>query len=210
MCFDIKKIINPFKWFKSNKIDPERIDNCDHKCILELGQVMEDVIDLPDDFVMGNKTCLIIDDNYGQVNVLADDLEAIFNKYEIKDVNILKIHTNMGAFEVNDLLNKFGGDLRIEYVIADLTIGGSMRIGNENVKLTGVDVIGFLKNYCNKIKILIYTGNNLNKYIDSNVKMINKFKVITGKDIDNYVIIKRSLSILERRAEIAKRLFNIG
>lgn len=207
----VKKIFNILKsLFTFDKKVEKFNDTIDHQqSIIELGQVMEEVVPLPNDFVMGNKTCLIIDDSFGQVTVLQDDVQSIFDKYGITDINILCMHSNMAAFEVNDLLNKHKDSLNIQYVIADLTIGGSKRIGTENIKLNGVDVIGFLKNFCDDLKIVIYTGNNLNNYIDSNRKLIEKFKIITDKDICDFTIIKRSLSILERRSELAKRLFDI-
>lgn len=200
-------LINPLKWFrKETRVDDLISETTDS--LMDLGMVQEDVIELPEDFVMGNPTCLIIDDNYGQVQVLKDDIEYVLNHYGIANVNVLPIHGNMGAFDVNDLLYKYNDKLKIKYVIADLTIGGSQRINNENVKLNGVDVVGFLKKYEEDLKIIIYTGNNLNRYIENNAKIANKFKVITGDDIDNYLIIKRELTINERRRAIALRLFD--
>jgi hypothetical protein len=201
--------LNYKKWFKKNEPPIEFTQLCDkHHYIIDLGKTLDEEVFVPKNFVMGNKTCLIIDDNYGQVNILSDDIEYIFNKYNITDINLLKIQTNMGAFEVNDLLLKYGRDLRIDYAIVDLTIGGSRRIGTENIKLTGVDVVGFLKNYSEDLKIIIYTGNNLNTYIESNVKIMNKFKSLTGYNINDHIIIKRSLTVEERREAIAERLFN--
>lgn len=205
------KLFDYKNWFKKKEdVIANYKLNCDkHHCILELGKTLEEEVKLPKDFIMGNKTCLIIDDNYGQVNILSDDLEYIFNKHDIKNINLLKVYTNMGAFEVNDLLIKYGEILKIDYVIADLTIGGSRRIGSENIKLTGVDVVGFLKNFSKDLKMIIYTGNNLNTYIESNLKLMNKFKALTGCDINDHIIIKRSLNVEERRKAIAERLFNI-
>lgn len=206
----VKDFLNYKKWFKKNEESIEYIQPCDkHHCIIELGKTLDEEVTIPKNFVMGNKTCLIIDDNYGQVNTLSDDVEYIFDKYDIQNINLLKIDNNMGAFEVNDLLLKYGKDLNIDYVIADLTIGGSRRIGTENIKLTGVDVVGFLKSYSEDLKIIIYTGNNLNTYIESNVKIMNKFKSLTGYDINDHIIIKRSLTVEERRSAIAERLFDI-
>ena len=37
--------------------------------------------------------------------------------------------------------------------------------------------------------------------------MANKFKLITGSEIDEHLILKRDLTINERRVEFAKRLF---
>ena len=199
------------KWFKKkeDKILKFKTECEKTHCIIELGKTLDEDVKLPKDFVMGNKTCLIIDDNYGQVNILSDDIQYIFDKYGITDINVIKIYNNMGAFEVNDLLLQYGDKLKIDYAIIDLTIGGSRRIGEENIKLSGIDVAGFLKKYSKDIKVIIYTGNNLNTYIEASVKLMNKFKMLTGYNINDHIIIKRSLTVEERRKEIAERLFNI-
>lgn len=210
MKIDLKKILDFKHWFnKKENINVEYELPCDkHHCIIELGKTLDDDVKLPKDFILGNETCLIIDDNFGQVNIISDDIQYIFDKYDITNINLLKIHSNMGAFEVNDLLLKYNGDLKINYVIADLTIGGSRRVGEENIKLTGVDVVGFLKTFSNDLKMIIYTGNNLNTYIESNVKIMKKFEALTGSNINDHTIIKRSLTVDERREAIAYRLFN--
>jgi hypothetical protein len=157
---------------------------------------------------MGDKTILIIDDSYGQASVLRDDVEEIFESNNITDINILMLHNTMCAFELIDLLHVHGDKLRIEYVIADLTIGGSQRIGDKIIKLTGVDVVGFLKRFVPDVKVIIYTGNNLNRYIEANSLIAKKFKIVMGYEIEESLIIKRSLTIDERRIEITKRLFS--
>lgn len=206
----LKKVLNYKNWFKKKECETiEYKLPCDkHHCIIELGKTLDEDVKLPKDFILGNETCLIIDDNFGQVNIISDDILYIFDKYDITNINLLKIHSNMGAFEVNDLLLQYEGQLKINYVVADLTIGGSRRVGGENIKLTGVDVVGFLKTFSDSLKMIIYTGNNLNTYIESNVKIMNKFKALTGEDINNHTIIKRSLTVDERRKAIAYRLFN--
>ena len=206
----LKKVLNYKNWFKKKECETiEYKLPCDkHHCIIELGKTLDEDVKLPKDFILGNETCLIIDDNFGQVNIISDDILYIFDKYDITNINLLKIHSNMGAFEVNDLLLQYEGQLKINYVVADLTIGGSRRVGGENIKLTGVDVVGFLKTFSDSLKMIIYTGNNLNTYIESNVKIMSKFKALTGEDINDYTIIKRSLTVDERRKAIAERLFN--
>lgn len=206
----LKKVLNYKNWFKKKECETieYKLPYDKHHCIIELGKTLDEDVKLPKDFILGNETCLIIDDNFGQVNIISDDILYIFDKYDITNINLLKIHSNMGAFEVNDLLLQYEGQLKINYVVADLTIGGSRRVGGENIKLTGVDVVGFLKTFSDSLKMIIYTGNNLNTYIESNVKIMNKFKALTGEDINDHTIIKRSLTVDERRKALAYRLFN--
>ena len=207
----LKKILNYKDWFKKKECEviEYKSPSDKHHCIIELGKTLDEDVKLPKDFILGNETCLIIDDNFGQVNIISDDILHIFDKHNITNINLLKIHSNMGAFEVNDLLLQYENQLKINYVVADLTIGGSRRVGEENIKLTGVDVVGFLKTFSDDLKMIIYTGNNLNTYIESNVKIMNKFKALTGADIYDHIIIKRSLTVEERRKALAYRLFNI-
>ena len=206
----LKKVLNYKNWFKKKECETieYKLPSDKHHSIIELGKTLDEDVKLPKDFILGNETCLIIDDNFGQVNIISDDISYIFDKYDITNINLLKIHSNMGAFEVNDLLLQYEGQLKINYVVADLTIGGSRRVGGENIKLTGVDVVGFLKTFSDSLKMIIYTGNNLNTYIESNVMIMKKFKALTGEDINDHTIIKRSLTVDERRKAIAERLFN--
>ncbi len=204
-----KKILSLFKR-KEKVVESARTAIDVVWSIDDLKSISTEDISLPDDFILGNDTCLIIDDNYAQASVIADDTEHVILDKDIKNINILILHSNMAAFDLVKLILKYGSELKIKYVIADLTIGGSVRIKDTIVKLTGVDVIGFLKSIEDDLRLIIYTGNNLNTYIEANAHICKKFDAIMNKDIKDCIIVKRSLTVPERRKEIYKRLFKEG
>ncbi len=165
-------------------------------------------VDLPKDFIKGNDTILLIDDNAGMVSFLTDDMKFIGeqNHFDLQKTNILPISTSFAAFNFNALQTKNDG-LNIKYALIDITLGGSVMTKNGNVKYTGVDVYAMILKYNPDVKFLFYTGNNLNPYIKANKILIDQFNEINGGKINDFVLFKTSMDLEARRDYIVEKLF---
>jgi hypothetical protein len=200
---------NLFSDEDKNKVDTCK--NCDlsyackHK--KEYTEVCDFAIDVSHiDF--NKEIILLIDDNNGVVSFLEDDIEFYKDENIIpKDMQILSLTGSHAAFTLELLFKKID-NLKINYAIIDITLGGSRQSINGNIKYTGVDVFEMIYKHNNNVKYLFYTGNNLNPYIKSNDILINKYKKLTGKDIMDSVLYKTSIDMDSRRKYISDYLFN--
>ena len=157
------------------------------------------ILDLPD-YDSSKPSILVVDDNPGIISFMIDDIEALDGKaLNIDDYNILTFDTVNAAYHFEATQHKYSG-LNIKYAILDLTLGGSIITEDGPVKYTGVDIYQQILIYNPEVKVLFYTGNNLNEYIKSNKKIIEQFSELTdGKKIKDYVLFKTSLDLYGRR-----------
>jgi CheY-like chemotaxis protein len=158
-----------------------------------------------DDYNDSKPSILLVDDNPGIISFLLDDIESLDGTMiNIKDYNILTFDTINAAYNFEATQHKYHG-LNIKYAILDLTLGGSIPTNDGPSKYTGVDIYQQIMIYNPEVKVLFYTGNNLNDYIRSNKKLIEQFNTITnGKDIKDYVLFKTSLDLNGRREYFGK------
>ena len=157
------------------------------------------MIDLPE-YDSAKPSILVVDDNPGIISFMIDDIESLDGKaLNINDYNMLSFDTVNAAYHFEATQHKYGG-LNIKYAILDLTLGGSIITEDGPVKYTGVDIYQQIVIYNPEVKVIFYTGNNLNEYIKSNKKIIEQFSELTdGKKIKDYVLFKTSLDLDERR-----------
>jgi hypothetical protein len=123
-----------------------------------------------------------------------------------EDTQILSISGAYAAFTLELLIAKIK-NFTIKYAIIDITLGGSRRSIEGNIKYTGVDVFRMLYEINPDLKYLFYTGNNLNPYIKSNEVLIKKYEDIVNKSIKESVLYKTSIDIDSRRKYISNYLF---
>lgn len=153
---------------------------------------------------------LIIDDNYGMVSFLRDDLEQIFidHKMDLMEYNILEFSSKFAAYQFIATHQHYDG-LNITKAIIDITYGGSVQSNTGNIRLTGVDVFRTIYKTNPEVKFLFYTGNQLNPYIKSNRELMEEFKDIYHDKITDFVLYKTSLNIEDRQRLIANKLFDL-
>ena len=162
------------------------------------------------DFDEDKPSILLVEDNEGVVNFLKEDVQYLEENGLLnnREYNILTFTSNLAAFNFEVAQRKMCG-LNIKYAILDITLGGSIMTEDGNIKYTGVDVYEMILKYNPNVKVLFYTGNNLNPYINANAKLIEQFKNITkGKDIKDYILFKTSLDMDTRRKSLSERLFS--
>jgi len=163
---------------------------------------------LPENYDPNKKTILLIDDNFGIISFLEDDIKHIFKKYNLneEEYNIITFSSQDAAIKTIFLtLNE--KDFKVDYAIIDLTYGAIIKTDNGNVKFNGVDVLCYLYKKNPNIKFIFYTGNALNKSIKTINDMIDKFKKCYGKDLDEFVINKNQFSYDERFEIFYERFF---
>jgi len=162
-------------------------------------------------FDNNKRSILIVDDNPGMVSFLKDDIEFIEhdNVINLSEYNLLTFDTPYAAFTFQKVQDMNNG-LNIDYAILDITIGGSIMTPNGNIKYTGVDIYEMILKYNPDVKVIFYTGNQLNPYIKSNKKLIDQFSTITnGKKINDFILFKTSLDLDDRR-KFFSDFFNKG
>jgi len=152
------------------------------------------------DYDSSKPSILIVDDNPGIISFLIDDIEALDGiKIDLNEYNILTFDTINAAYHFEVTQHKYHG-LNIKFAILDLTLGGSVTTNAGLSKYTGVDIYQQILIYSPEVKVLFYTGNNLNEYIKSNKKLIQQFNNITnGKSIKDYILFKTALDLNGRR-----------
>ena len=151
-------------------------------------------------FDPSKESILIVDDNPGIISFMEDDLEDIDNMetFDLDKYNIITFDTNFAAYQFEATQHGYAG-LNIKFAILDLTLGGTLPTESGPVKYTGVDIYQQLTIYNPEAKFLFYTGNSLNEYVATSKKIIDQFKKLTGKDINDYVLFKTSLDLNNRR-----------
>lgn len=176
------------------------------ECILcnEDNDYLQEVYESPN-LDPNKETILILDDNAGVISFLIDDFNSIKerkNGFDFEQYNILKLDTKLAAFKLRALL--YGNDkIRIKYAILDITLGGTL-FDKEgmNITLDGVDSLLDIIQFNKDVRYFFYTGNKLNPYIKKNEEIIKKYREQLGKDIDENILFKTSLSRDERQAYI--------
>lgn len=153
-----------------------------------------------EDYDDSKPSILIVDDNPGIISFLLDDLESLDgDKIVLDDFNVLSFDGINAAYYFEATQHKYQG-LNVKYAILDLTLCGAVSTHNGASKYTGVDIYQQLLIYSSEVKVLFYTGNNLNEYIKSNKKIIEQFKELTGgKLIKDFVLFKTALDLKGRR-----------
>jgi CheY-like chemotaxis protein len=152
------------------------------------------------DYDETKQSILVVDDNPGIISFMIDDIESLNgSKLNIDDYNIITFDTVNAAYYFEATQHRYKG-LNIKYAILDLTLGGSIISSDGPVKYTGVDIYQQILIYNPEVKVLFYTGNNLNEYIKSNKKLIEQFSNLTnGKKIKDYILFKTALDLDGRR-----------
>ena len=149
---------------------------------------------------------LLIDDNEGMISFLEDDIEFLKEEgLAPEDLQILSISGNFAAYNLEILMKKT--ELKIDYAIIDITLGGSIQTKEGIVKYTGVEVFEMIYNKNKDAQYVFYTGNNLNPYIKSNKVLIDKYNKISSLNIKDSVLFKTSLDMDDRRKYIFERFF---
>lgn len=166
---------------------------------LKITSECEWIKDLPD-YDDSKPSILVVDDNPGIISFMIDDIESLDGKkINLSEYNIITFDTTNAAYYFEATQHKYHG-LNIKYAILDLTLGGSIITDAGPIKYTGVDIYQQILIYDKDVKVLFYTGNNLNEYIKSNKKIITQFSEITnGKKIKDYVLFKTALDLDGRR-----------
>ena len=161
-----------------------------------------------EDFDKNLKNLIIIDDNFGMINFLKNDIEILISEHKIEKCNIFTFSNSSAAFELETFMRE-NPNILFSFGIIDITFGGR-RTQNDghNIVYTGVDVVSMLYKQNKNIKYMLLTGNNLNPAIRSNRKLIKKFNDVNNSDILDVTVFKTSVDMNSRRDEILKRLFN--
>jgi len=146
-------------------------------------------------------TIVIIDDNPGIVSFLKDDIEELTEELNIKK-NILTVSGSHAAYCLESFIET--NKMKIESAIIDITLGGTMITDEKVLKYTGVDVYKMCIENNKDLEYVFYTGNNLNPYIKSNNTLMDYYHKLTGKDINEKVLFKTSLSLDDRRTKLKK------
>jgi len=55
----------------------------------------------------------------------------------------------------------YSNDLKIDYIVTDITFGGNIRIKDINYEINGIKLVGILKEMNNNIKYCFMTGHNI-------------------------------------------------
>ena len=145
------------------------------------------------------KIC-ILDDNASTVKALEYDIKKLSKK---NDCN-LTVDKYDGSYAVFDLFDK--DDLFYDIAIVDITIGGSKVTESEILKYSGIDAAVKLHQVNKDIKVMVYTGNNMNPYIKAQRELMELFKDEFGHDIEDVTVIKQSLTPVERQDYIQEKL----
>jgi len=154
---------------------------------------------------------LIIDDNFGIVTILENSLKNKIKdvaKKTQKEIKILKLSTSEAPLKLIVTLSK-NPKIKINYAILDFTFGLIVRLKNENVKITGVDVFSFLIEKNPNLKFIFFTGNNFNSNHTEIKKAREIFKKIAKKEIDDFLLYKGQISY-NRDNLIIDKLFNLN
>jgi len=164
--------------------------------------------ELPSDFDFNNKTILLIDDNAGIVSFLEDDLETIFEDYDMDEskYNILSFVGEHAVYEFLTLVKEHA-DLNIDYAIIDLTLGGSILTPEGNIRLTGMDVFEVLHEINPLVKYFFYTGNLISDPINPIKNIIDQYNQVTKLNLEDKVLYKTEITMDPRRAYIHATLF---
>lgn len=206
MCEPKIKYKSIEKWIPD---DQDNCLNCHRRSICkQLG--LKDECDLPlnlGDKDLSKPGILLIDDNPGIVSFLEDDFEVLYkeNKINLNKYNIFSFTSKMAAYMFMATVRKYG-DLNIKYAIIDITLGGIVTTIDNIIKLTGVDVLEMLLEMNPDIKYIFYTGNQMNVYIKPIADIMEQYKKLTKKDINDIVLFKTSLSMRDRQQFILDEL----
>lgn len=152
------------------------------------------------------KTILIIDDNEGMVNFIRDDFVSILGD-DFSNYNILTFTSPLAAYILIMYFEKI--NLKVELAIIDILLNGIVKTSEKNIKLTGVDVFEYLKQKTKIQNFFFYTGNQLNTDITFVRQMVEQFKKITGKNIEDFTIYKTTIDMEERHKLFKEKLFNL-
>jgi hypothetical protein len=141
-----------------------------------------------------NKTyTLLIDDDYAQVYTLEKQLRK-------KGINnIMRIYGKDAVLRLLCMLKEDG--LKVDKAIIDLTFGQIIEVDGIKYKANGIDAVKALYDANKDCKIVLYTGNTLNRYLSYTQELEAKFRKITNTDIRDYVVVKGSLPI-DKKADI--------
>jgi len=198
-------IKNIFKTKKDDELTEKFIFDSDEE--KEISYEFE----LPEDFDIDKDTLLIIDDDRGMTSFLKDDIicmdeDGIVN---LNEINLLIISGDVAAYNLEYLYNKYP-EIKIKWAIIDITFGGTKISPKGNIIYNGVNIYELIKkakNTSDDFRFVFYTGNNLNPYIRTNKKMIDKFNDLSGENIEEYLLFKTSMDTTTRRIFFKEKLF---
>jgi len=132
---------------------------------------------------------IVIDDNYGVIESIKDIIEDLKSRKIIsKDWGFQYYYTKLAPiYLLKDIKRK-------NYIpdagLIDITYGSIIRINDKNIKINGVHIFDFILKINSDFKFYFYTGNTLNSYVKNINKMMNYFKKIYKKDMNNYILTK--------------------
>jgi len=149
----------------------------------------------------GNKPCelffknngeynfIVIDDNYGVIESIKDIIEDLKQKNIIsKNWQIHYYYTKQAPiYLLKDIKRR---NLIPDAGLIDITYGSILRIKEKNIKINGVHILDFILKVNPNFNFYFYTGNTLNPYIKTVKMMMDFFKKIYKKDMDDYIISK--------------------
>lgn len=159
------------------------------------------------EFNPNKKSILLIDDNQAITGFLREDLEYLNSNdvFNIEDYNIITVSGPHAAYNLHCLQEQNEG-LNIEVAIIDTSYIGAIIQNVQAGRFNGVDVYETISKYNPDVKVLFHS-NCLNVSLKSTIKMLDHFFMLTGKKMENHLLVKTMFNIRKRRAIISEKLF---
>lgn len=148
------------------------------------------VEDLRNNYDLSKKNIFIVDDMCEISEILKDEITVYLEKTDkIDKINVITMCGKRVGFDMLSLIANHS-DIKIDYLITDITFGCNEIFDGKKIIIDGVDLVILLRNVYPTAKYILFTGNILS---ENNVKSYNfarKFNKYTNECILNHAIIK--------------------
>lgn len=156
---------------------------------------------LKDKIKPDRKNIFILDDVCDLVDILDEELtNELKNKKILDKFNIITMCTLSVGFDMLSVLALT--DIKVDFLLTDITFGGNRIINGEHIVLDGIDTLILIKEKFPDCQFLIFTGNILT---ESNIKHYNfskKFNYYMNESILKYIIHKDTALNFDQESNI--------
>lgn len=141
-------------------------------------------------FSSERKNLLIMDDSEEIISSIIDDLHKLNSttNFNINDFNIFTISSKMAGFDVLELL-EVAPEIRIDFALLDIILGGKKVVEGVRKMIDGVDVAISIWTRFPNAEILFFSGCIIEQTVDKN-HFKSRFEKFTSEKIDDYIIPK--------------------
>lgn len=145
--------------------------------------------DIKSKIIEGRKNIFILDDVCELTDILYDELiEQLTRRNIIDNCNVIPLCTLSVGFDMLSILALT--DIKVDFLLTDITFGGNRVINGKNTILDGVDTLIITKEKFPDCNYLIFTGNILSEVNIRHYNFSKKFERYMHESILPHVIHK--------------------